>query len=48
MSRNRPAILPDVTHYEMAVSPELVPTIMPFLNGQTHGVNGVGEVERAV
>jgi pimeloyl-ACP methyl ester carboxylesterase len=37
MSRNRLAILPDVTHYEMAVSPALVPTIMPFLNGQTHG-----------
>ena len=35
MSRNRLAILPDVTHYEMAMTPALVPTVLPFLNGQS-------------
>jgi pimeloyl-ACP methyl ester carboxylesterase len=37
MSKNRLAILPDVTHYEMAVSPQLVPAVLPFLNGKTAG-----------
>jgi hypothetical protein len=31
MSQNRLAILPDVTHYEMGVAPELVRTVEPFL-----------------
>lgn len=35
MSQNRLAILPDVTHYEMAQSPALVPTVLPFLNGKS-------------
>lgn len=35
MSRNRLAILPDVTHYDMVSSPRLVPTILPFLEGKT-------------
>ncbi|MDE3056964.1 MAG: alpha/beta hydrolase [Bacteroidota bacterium] len=35
MSQNRLAILPDVTHYEMASSPKLVETALPFLNGET-------------
>jgi pimeloyl-ACP methyl ester carboxylesterase len=34
MGRNRLAILPNLTHYEMALSPALVPTVLPFLNGQ--------------
>jgi hypothetical protein len=34
MSRNRLAILPNVTHYDMISSPRLVPTIMPFLEGK--------------
>jgi pimeloyl-ACP methyl ester carboxylesterase len=33
MSQNRLAILPDLTHYEMAMSPKLVETALPFLNG---------------
>jgi hypothetical protein len=37
MSKNRLAILPNVTHYEMALSPALVPTVLPFLNGETGG-----------
>jgi len=43
MSRNRLAILPDVTHYEMAMTPALVPAILPFLNGHTHMASGVEE-----
>jgi pimeloyl-ACP methyl ester carboxylesterase len=33
MSPNRLAIIPNVTHYEMGVAPELVTTALPFLNG---------------
>ena len=33
MSRNRLAILPNVTHYEMGVSPGLVSVVVPFLDG---------------
>lgn len=32
MAKNRLAILPDVTHYEMGASPKLVPTVLPFLD----------------
>jgi pimeloyl-ACP methyl ester carboxylesterase len=35
MAKNRLAILPDVTHYEMAIAPQLVPTIRPFLAGRS-------------
>lgn len=35
MSRNRLAILPDLTHYEMFMSPALPATVLPFLNGQS-------------
>jgi hypothetical protein len=37
MARNRLAILPNVTHYEMAMAPAFVPTVLPFLNGDTGG-----------
>lgn len=37
MAKNRLAILPNVTHYDMAMSPALVPTVLPFLNGDTGG-----------
>jgi pimeloyl-ACP methyl ester carboxylesterase len=33
MAKNRLAILPDLTHYEMSASPRLALTVMPFLNG---------------
>jgi pimeloyl-ACP methyl ester carboxylesterase len=33
MSRNRLAILPDVTHYEILLAPALPSTVLPFLNG---------------
>jgi pimeloyl-ACP methyl ester carboxylesterase len=34
MSQNRLAIIPDRTHYDMFLAPELVPTVLPFLNGE--------------
>lgn len=33
MSRNRLAILPGLTHYDIFLSPELPRTVLPFLNG---------------
>jgi pimeloyl-ACP methyl ester carboxylesterase len=35
MSRNRLAILPDLTHYEIGAAPALARTALPFLNGQS-------------
>jgi pimeloyl-ACP methyl ester carboxylesterase len=34
MSQNRLAILPNLTHYEMGLAPQLVETALPFLNGE--------------
>lgn len=34
MSKNRLAILPGVTHYEMSVTTQLVPAVLPFLEGK--------------
>jgi len=33
MSKHRLAILPDVTHYDMFLAPQLIPTVRPFLDG---------------
>ena len=35
MSKNRLAILPDLTHYELFLAPQLVPTVLPFLDGKS-------------
>jgi len=35
MAQNRLAILPGVTHYEMFLTPELVSTVLPFLDGKS-------------
>jgi pimeloyl-ACP methyl ester carboxylesterase len=35
MSQNRLAILPDLTHYEIFVSPLLARTVLPFLDGKS-------------
>ncbi len=35
MSQNRLAILPDLTHYEMFMSPTLAATALPFLDGRS-------------
>jgi pimeloyl-ACP methyl ester carboxylesterase len=40
MSKNRLAILPDLTHYEIGAAPILATTVLPFLNGLTHGTGG--------
>jgi pimeloyl-ACP methyl ester carboxylesterase len=34
MSQNRLAILPNITHYEIGVAPQLVDTALPFLAGE--------------
>jgi len=45
MARNRLAILPDLTHYEMGVSPRLVETVLPFLDGVSEAPRWTGEVD---
>jgi pimeloyl-ACP methyl ester carboxylesterase len=35
MSKHRLAILPDVTHYELFMSPRLIETVRPFLDGKS-------------
>jgi pimeloyl-ACP methyl ester carboxylesterase len=35
MAKNRLAILPDVTHYDMVVAPQLAPTVLSFLEGKS-------------
>ena len=35
LSRNRLAIIPNRTHYDIFFAPELAATVMPFLNGET-------------
>jgi pimeloyl-ACP methyl ester carboxylesterase len=46
MSKNRLAILPNVTHYEMFMSPQLVPTVLPFLNGNTSAPSWAEQVKK--
>jgi len=45
MSQNRLAILPDVTHYEMFLSPRLPETVLPFLNGRSESRSWAEQVE---
>jgi pimeloyl-ACP methyl ester carboxylesterase len=47
MSQNRLAIIPDQTHYDVFASSALVPTVLPFLNGQTHGADRAEEYGQA-
>ena len=35
MAKNRLAILPDLTHYDIFMSPWLVATALPFLDGKS-------------
>jgi hypothetical protein len=39
LSKHRLAILPNVTHYDMFLSPALVPTVLPFLVGKRDAVS---------
>lgn len=43
MSKNRLAIIPDLTHYESGAAPILAGTVLPFLNGQTGPKQGAGQ-----
>jgi len=46
MSQNRLAILPNLTHYEMFMSPELARTVLPFLDGETGSKSWSEQVEK--
>ena len=46
MPRNRLAILPDVTHYDMFLSPSLAPTILPFLDGKSGSKSWADQVKK--
>jgi len=46
LSKNRLAILPNVTHYEMAASPALVSTAVAFLNGETGAPSSGNRVKK--
>ena len=46
MSRNRLAILPDLTHYEIFSAPALATTVLPFLNGQNGAQSWAEQVAR--
>jgi pimeloyl-ACP methyl ester carboxylesterase len=45
MSKNRLAILPDLTHYEVFMSPLLVSTALPFLDGKSNAPSWKQQVE---
>lgn len=45
MSQNRLAILPNLTHYEMFLAPEMVHTALPFLNGESGAPSWSDQVE---
>ena len=45
MSKNRLAILPDLTHYEMGVAPAMAQTVLPFLNGKSGAKSWAAQVE---
>ncbi|WP_439566686.1 alpha/beta fold hydrolase [Sphingopyxis sp.] len=45
MARNRLAILPDVTHYESFMAPDMVRAALPFLNGK-NGMKSWADVVR--
>jgi pimeloyl-ACP methyl ester carboxylesterase len=46
MSRNRLAILPDQTHYDMFLAPALVPTVLPFLDGKSGKASWADQVRK--
>jgi len=46
MSRNRLAILPDQTHYDIFLAPALVPTVLPFLDGKSGKASWAEQVRK--
>lgn len=47
MSKNRLAIIPDATHYDIFFSPQLVPTVLPFLDGKSNAQSWEQQMESA-
>jgi pimeloyl-ACP methyl ester carboxylesterase len=45
MSQNRLAILPDLTHYDIFLSPELPRTVLPFLDGKSGSKSWAQQVQ---
>ena len=45
MSKNRLAILPDLTHYEMFTTPALAHSVLPFLDGRSGAPSWAEQVE---
>jgi hypothetical protein len=45
MSRNRLAILPDLTHYEIFLAPQMATTVLPFLDGKSGSKNWSEQVK---
>jgi hypothetical protein len=45
--RNRPAVLPDLTHYKIFVSPELARTVLPFLDSKSGLTSRADQVRKA-
>jgi pimeloyl-ACP methyl ester carboxylesterase len=46
MSKNRLAILPNLTHYEIFMSPALATTVLPFLNGESGAPSWANQVKQ--
>ena len=46
MSKNRLAILPDLTHYEIFASPALGHTVLPFLDGKSGATSWAEQVQK--
>jgi len=44
MSKNRLAILPDLTHYDIFTSPRLAATVLPFVDGKSDARNWAEQV----
>jgi pimeloyl-ACP methyl ester carboxylesterase len=45
MSPNRLAIIPNRTHYDIFLAPELAATVLPFLNGETKAASWAEQVK---
>jgi pimeloyl-ACP methyl ester carboxylesterase len=46
MSKNRLAIIPNQTHYDMCLAPLLVPTVLPFLDGNQKAKSWADQVAK--
>jgi pimeloyl-ACP methyl ester carboxylesterase len=47
MAKNRLAIIPDATHYDLFFSPQLLPTVLPFLDGRSGATTWEQQVNAA-